>query len=58
MRALGPDEAGDERIDLIAPGQSLACDLVEAGAHAVQLQLGHSLQDILTFHHATFRMLS
>src|SRR3954447_26500849 len=39
MRALGPDQAGDQRIDLVAPGQPLAGDLVEAGAHAVELQL-------------------
>ena len=30
--ALGPDQAGDERIDLVAPVQALAGDLVEAGA--------------------------
>ena len=58
MGALGPDQAGDERIELIAPGQALAGDLVEAGAHAVELQLAHGLQDLMAFHQATFLMLS
>jgi hypothetical protein len=56
--AFGPDEAGDERIDLVTPGQSLACNLVKAGAHAVELRFGHGLQNLMAFHHATFRMLS
>ena len=58
MRALGPDQAGDERIDLVTPCQALAGDLVEARAHAVELQFGHGLQDLMAFHQATFRMLS
>ena len=40
MGALGADQAGDEGVDIIAPGQSLAGDLVEAGAHAMQLEFG------------------
>jgi hypothetical protein len=31
--AFGPDQAGDERIDLIAPGKTLTGNLIEAGAH-------------------------
>src|SRR5665213_2354621 len=31
MTAFGPDQAGDERIDLITSGKTLAGDLVEAG---------------------------
>src|SRR5271154_3046541 len=38
MGVFGPDQAGDEGIDLVAPGQTLAGDLVEAGAHAVELE--------------------
>ena len=56
--ALGPDQAGDERMDLIAPGQALAGDLIEAGAHAVELELAHGLEDLMAFHQATFLMLS
>ena len=56
--ALGPDQTGDEGIDLVAPGETLAGDLVEAGAHAVELELGHGLEDLMAFHQATFRMLS
>jgi hypothetical protein len=58
VRALGPDQACDQRIDLVAPGQPLAGDLVEAGAHAVELQFAHRLKDLMAFHHATFRKLS
>src|SRR5674476_845046 len=35
VRAFGPDQAGDEGIDLIAPGKTFAGNLIEAGAHAV-----------------------
>ena len=56
--AFGADQAGDERIDLVAPGQALAGDLVEAGAHAVELELAHGLEDLMAFHQATFLMLS
>src|SRR5271163_1152424 len=35
VRAFGPDQAGDEGVDLGATGEPLAGDLVEAGAHAV-----------------------
>jgi hypothetical protein len=58
VRALGPDQTGNERIDLIAPRQPLAGNLIEACAHAVELEFGHRLQDLMAFHHATFRMLS
>jgi hypothetical protein len=33
--SLGADQARDQRIELVAPGETLAGDLVEAGAHAV-----------------------
>jgi hypothetical protein len=58
VRALGPDQAGNERIDLITPCQAFSGNLVEACAHAVKLEFGHRLQDLMAFHHATFRMLS
>src|SRR4029077_11733007 len=58
MGALGTDQAGNERIDLIAPGQSLARDLVEAGAHAIELELAHRVQNLVASHEATFLMLS
>jgi hypothetical protein len=56
--ALCPDQAGDQRVEFIAPGQALAGDLVEAGAHAVELQFPHRLEDLVAFHQATFLMLS
>ena len=56
--ALCPDQAGDERVELVAPGEALAGDLVEAGAHAVELELAHGLEDLMAFHQATFLMLS
>jgi hypothetical protein len=43
VSALCPEQAGDEWIEFIAPGQALAGDLVEAGAHAVELELAHGL---------------
>ena len=58
MRALGSDQAGNERIDLIAPGKALAGDLIEAGAHAVKLEFAHGFQNLMAFHQATFLMLS
>ena len=58
VRALGSDQAGKQWIDLVAPRQPLAGDLVEAGAHAVELQLAQGIQDVMAFHHATFRRLS
>jgi hypothetical protein len=58
VRALGPDQTGDEGIDLVAPGEALAGNLVEAGAHAVELEFAHRLEDLMAFHQATFRMLS
>jgi hypothetical protein len=33
-------------------------DLIIGLAHAIELQLGHGVQDFMAFHHATFRMLS
>jgi len=56
--ALCPDQAGDERVEFIAPGQALAGDLVEAGAHAVELEFTHGVEDLMAFHQATFLMLS
>jgi hypothetical protein len=35
VRAFGADQAGDQRIEFIAPGEALAGDLVKASAHAV-----------------------
>jgi hypothetical protein len=55
---LRPDQAGDEWVDFIAPGQALAGDLVEAGAHAIEFQLPHGVEDLMAFHQATFLMLS
>ena len=37
-------------LDLVAPGQSLAGDLVEAGTHAMQLVLGHRVKNFMAFH--------
>src|SRR6476661_433365 len=56
--AFGPDQAGDEGIDLIAPGKTLTGNLIEAGAHAVKLQFAHGFQNLLAFHQAIFLMLS
>ncbi len=56
--AFGPDQAGDERIDLIAPGKTFTGNLIEAGAHAVKLQLAHGLQNLVAFHQAIFLMPS
>lgn len=56
--AFRPEQAGDERIEFVAPVQALAGDLVEAGVHAVELELAHDLEDLMTFHQATFLMLS
>jgi hypothetical protein len=58
MGAFGPDQAGDERIDLIAPGKALTGNFIEAGAHAVELQLAHGLQNLVAFHQAIFLMRS
>ena len=41
--ALGADQAGDQRIEFVAPGKTLSGDLVEAGAHAIQLKFAHGL---------------
>jgi hypothetical protein len=58
VRTFGPDQAGDERIDLIATGKAFAGNLIEAGTHAEQFQFAHGLQNLMAFHHATFLMLS
>ena len=58
VRAFGPEQAGDERIDLITSGQALAGNRIKAGAHAVELQFAHGVQNLMTFHHATCLMLS
>src|SRR5581483_4740553 len=58
VRVLGADQAGDEREDFITPGKPLAGDLIEAGAHAIELEPAHGLEDLMAFHHATFLMLS
>jgi hypothetical protein len=58
VSAFGPDQAGDERIDLIAAGKTFAGNLIEAGAHAVKLQLTHGFQNLVAFHQAIFLMPS
>jgi hypothetical protein len=58
VSAFGADQAGEKRKDLIAPGKPLADDLIEAGAHAVELEFSHRLEDFMAFHQATFLMLS
>src|SRR5258708_15593757 len=44
--AFGPDQAGDERIYLIAPGKTFTGNLIEAGAHAVKLQFTHCVRHL------------
>src|SRR5581483_7274318 len=56
--AFGADQAGDERIDLVAPGKTFAGNLIEAGAHAVKLQFAHGFQNLMAFHQAIFLMRS
>ena len=56
--AFGADQTGDEGIELIAPGQPFAGNLIEAGAHAEELQFAHGFHDLMPFHQATFLMLS
>jgi len=55
---LGADQAGDEGVDLVAPGHALASDLVEAGAPAVELEAAHGVEDFMAFHHRGVLMLS
>jgi hypothetical protein len=55
---FGPDQTGDERINLVAPGEALAGNLIEAGAHAVELQFAHGFQNLVAFYQAIFLMLS
>src|SRR5260370_30802501 len=56
--AFRPDQTGDERIDLIASGQSFTGNLIEVGAHAVKLQFVHGFQNLVALHQAIFLMLS
>src|SRR5712671_94030 len=56
--AFGPDQAGDERIYLIAPGKAFTGNFIEAGAHAVKLQFAHGVENLMAFHQAIFLMLS
>src|SRR5438477_6508948 len=58
VSALRPDQAGEERIELLAAGQALAGDLVEAGAHAVELEFAHGFENLMAFHQATLLMRS
>jgi hypothetical protein len=56
--AFGPDQAGDERIDLIAPGKTFTSNLIEVGSHAIKLQLAHGVENLVAFHQAIFLMPS
>jgi hypothetical protein len=58
VRALGTDQTGNQRIKFVAPRQALAGDLVEAGAHAVELEFAHGLQNLVAFHQAIFLIRS
>jgi hypothetical protein len=55
---FGADQTGEKGKDLLAPGKAFASDLVEAGAHAVELEFGQGLEDLMALHQATFLMLS
>jgi hypothetical protein len=50
MGSFRLEQTGDERIEFVAPGQTLAGDLVEAGAHSMKFQFLHDLQDLVTLH--------
>ena len=39
-------------------GLTFAGNLIEAGAHAIELQFAHGLQNLMAFHQAIFLMLS
>ena len=56
--AFGSDQAGEERIYFVAPGETFSGNLIEAGANAVELQFAHGFQNLMAFHQATFLMLS
>src|SRR5713226_6960248 len=56
--ALGADQTGDQRIDLIAARKTLSGNLIEACAHAVKLEFAHGFQNLVAFHQAIFLMLS
>ena len=61
MGDLGADQAGEQRVKFLAPVEAFTGHLVEAGAHAVELEAGHGLNDLVTFHQAVsfrFRSLS
>src|SRR6266481_3225996 len=45
--ALCPDQAGEEGIELIAAGKTLAGDLVEAGAHTIKLEFTHGIEKLM-----------
>src|SRR3954463_5908933 len=47
MGVLGADQAGEEGVDLVAPAQPLSSDLVEAAAHAVELEAAHGVEDFM-----------
>ena len=55
---FGADQAGQEGKDLVAPVEALAGDLVKAGAHAVELEFSHGLEDLMALPQATFLMAS
>jgi hypothetical protein len=55
---FGANQTGEEGKDLITPIEALASDLVEAGAHAVELEFSHRLEDLMALHQATFLILS
>jgi hypothetical protein len=39
---LDPDQAGEQGIEFVAPAQVFSDDLVEARAHAVELEVGNA----------------
>ena len=53
MSQFGADQTAEERIEFIAPRQPLTGDLVETGAHAVKLQAGHGVDDLMSLHFAS-----
>jgi hypothetical protein len=48
---LGSDQTGQERVQLFGADRSLGGDLVEAGVQAIELEVGHRLDDLVSFHH-------
>src|SRR5258708_39037414 len=47
--AFGPAQAGDQRIALIPPRNTLTGNLIETGAHAVKRGMRHGFRDLLAF---------